>query len=935
MNLLLKAILPLSTAPAKANRDRSSHPRSHARLGRLSNDTAVAWIARILVVASVLCTVWWFGGVDPAPKVVAGVLLLGALALTVVRVIAFPPQPSNAPWLALSVIAAWLGWAYVQTWSLPAGILSFIAPGVAATTARFRDSSELLSSAASISLVPELTFRTLAWQVMVGVAFLLSALLFDSKRSRLALLIVVASNAVILACWGIIQRSTGTTNLLPGITNPISGSNPFGSFIYKNSGGAAMVLGIAAIACLMTQRIGLLLSRMQTRKSSGHRIRSSGISDEHYDDHASLIELFFSRKKIDLALSTLTDPLVILIGFGLALAFAGIASALSRGACIGVAAGGAIFVAGFLAKTRAIGSAIALVSITLVSAMLLVVLFENNQKVMVRVEMLDGEVIRNDDRWNHWPAAIQSLQTYFPTGAGLGTYGFASLPFQENSYDGWYKQAHNQYLETAVESGLPGIVLALSILVLFATWIVRLLLSQSSPERFAWGALVCIAAVGTAVQAVGDFVITTPANALTFAVLMGAAASLAPRRFGGPQPNSQLSQPNTQLSQPSTQPAKPNAISHPLTWCIFALPIALLSQRILAREMVVDRLLAKTELPDDSGAPTADSCRENLNVFAQLSHPMSEDSRIQRRMGAWNELLYRAITLQSIIAETGRPATVELWNATQLSTIFGMLMAIPDGQSRNEARETYMGSDAARAALQSANRHYIQSIAANPLLTQVQLIKVAMAPLLGEAYLKRLESARRLSGVSSELLFSVGVLANFAGDVQIMNEAWSRSLQIDSRRLPVITELALTRESEEHVIRDLYPDRSTVLISASRRSDLPLSTEARAAALERASSALDSDENTEQLTQVERIQLRASIAEMESKWSRAAELYAELVRLIPREAGIRFRYARLLLQLGDTKNAWTQVNTGATLSPADPQSIGLFQQIDQVRKTKR
>lgn len=932
MNLLLKAIDPLSPAPDIASQIPTTAVRNPTRRSSASSDSAVAWIARGLLITSVVSTIWYFGGVDPAPKVAAGFLLLAALVLTIVRCLAFPSPGTKAPVLALTLVSSWIGWAFIQTLTLNANLLAIVSPGVSQTTARFRDSAISLSNAASISLVPEMTTYTLAWQAMVGLAFLLSAVLFDSKRSRLYLLIVVAANAVLLACWGIIQRSTGTSDLLPGVANPISGSNPFGSFIYKNSGGAAMLLGIAAIAGLMTLRIGLLLDRMQSRRSRSSRskiaIKTSN-SDEHYDLEGGWFQGLVSRKKLDLALSVLTDPLVILIGFGLALAFAGIASALSRGAWIGLAAGAAIFTAGFLAKTRAFGSAIVLVAITLVSAMLLVVLFENNQKVMVRVEMLDGEVLRRDDRWNHWPAAVQSLVTYFPTGAGLGTYGFASLPFQENTTDGWYKQAHNQYLETAVESGLPGILLAIGVLLLFAIWIGRLLLSKDSTEQLAWGALVCIAAVGTAVQAVGDFVITTPANTLTFAVLMGAAAGL----IYGPSASRRSTKQSPLITPVANRISWKTYAAKPIVWCLVAIPIGILSQRALAQELVVDNLLAQTELPAESEAPTAESCRENLTTLEQLSPTRNRDFRIQRRMGGWNEMLYRAITMQSILAETKKPATLQLWNATHLQTIFATMMAIPEPQ-REAARTTYMGSEPAKAALQSASICYRRSLSANPLLPQSQLKLAEMSPLMGNDYSKHLASARRLSAVSSQLLFSVGLLANYAGEIAIMNEAWSRSLEIDPRRMPVITELALKRETDAQVVIELYPERSSLLISASRRSDLPLSATARATALDRAASALESDENKEQLLPAERLQLKATIAEMASNWSEAAGIYAELIRLVPRDAGIRFRYSNTLLQLGDTKNAWTQANTGATLSPGDPQAECLFQEIDRLKKRK-
>jgi len=959
MNFLLKDTV--QTPIESTVRDASDAFGQSSRRQKSSSDSVVAWVARGLVLASLLCTVWWFGGVDPAPKALTGVSILVALVLTLVRSLTHSVSDVKALWPMLSLVSGWLLWAWVQTLPLASGVLSAISPGVSQTIARFRDASDSLREMSPISVAPELTSSTLAWQSMVGLAFLLSALLFDSRKSRLTLLIVLSANSVLLASWGIIQRSTGTSDLLPGVSNPIAGSMPFGSFIYKNSGGAAMLLGIAAIVGLLTLRTGQLLDRMQSRKrrsrsskssansgneSSSSSLRGSPGSDELYDLDGGWLQRILSRKKLDNLLSILTDPMVISIGFAMALALAGIASALSRGAWIGLATGGLIFVAGFLVKTRAVGSAIALVAVTLVAGMLMVVLFENNQKVMVRVEMLDGEVFRKDDRWNHWPAAMQSLAIYFPTGAGLGTYGYASLPFQENFYDGWYKQAHNQYLETAVESGVPGVVLMLGVLSLLAVWIVRLLASRESPERFAWGAIICVAAVGTAVQAIGDFVITTPANTLTFAILIGAASNLVYGQTTSRKSTHVLAEhrklPGVSVKQIDAREATPNAsrasaikayAAHPIAWCLIAIPVGVLSERVLVSQWEVHNLLVATEMPAETDSPTAESCRENIAKLQNSFVASTSNSRIQLQLGGWNELLYRAINLQSIISETKKPASLELWNATDLSTIFATLLALPELQ-RDLARAIYNGNESAKTALESATDHYQNALAGNPLLMPLQLKLVELAPLLGESYLAHMKSARKLSGVSSQQLFSVGLLANYANEVGIMNEAWSRSLEIDPRRLPTITELALKREGEKQVIQELYPDRASLLMSVSYRSDLPLSGAARAIALERATASLESDDNAEQLTESERMQLRATIAEMESKWYDAANIYSELIRKAPRAANIRFRYANALLQLGDTKNAWTQTNTGDTLSPADPQSVRLFQEIDRIKKRK-
>ncbi|MCA9134855.1 MAG: hypothetical protein KDA45_16920, partial [Planctomycetales bacterium] len=130
------------------------------------------------------------------------------------------------------------------------------------------------------------THITLAWHLVLGTAFVAAGLLLDTRRARYALLAVLAVNVVALCCWGIVQRSLGTTNLLPGVANYVPGSNPFGSFIYKNSGGAAVVLGISALAGILTHRIVRLLA---LRPSAGGRAGGrSGYSQQTYRPRGGL-----------------------------------------------------------------------------------------------------------------------------------------------------------------------------------------------------------------------------------------------------------------------------------------------------------------------------------------------------------------------------------------------------------------------------------------------------------------------------------------------------------------------------------------------------------------------------------------------------------------------------------------------------------------------
>ena len=66
----------------------------------------------------------------------------------------------------------------------------------------------------------------------------------------------------------------------------------------------------------------------------------------------------------------------------------------------------------------------------------------------------------------HWADALVAAKYYFPSGAGLGTYRYAHLPFQENSKPYWFVNADGMPVEWLVEGG--GWLMPLVMLLLFS-----------------------------------------------------------------------------------------------------------------------------------------------------------------------------------------------------------------------------------------------------------------------------------------------------------------------------------------------------------------------------------------------------------------------------------------------------------------------------------
>ncbi len=140
--------------------------------------------------------------------------------------------------------------------------------------------------------------------------------------------------------------------------------------------------------------------------------------------------------------------------------------------------------------------------------------------VQARIAELSPDAIAGDQRWDQWKDGLKAAIANFPGGSGLGTYGYAVLPFQSNTRAGWFREAHNQYLEIAVESGCVGILLLVGLIGLFLSRCVKTM-KRSTYDRSKHYAIFGITLlVLAAVQSVADFVIAIPSNMFLYAILV-------------------------------------------------------------------------------------------------------------------------------------------------------------------------------------------------------------------------------------------------------------------------------------------------------------------------------------------------------------------------------------------------------------------------------
>ncbi|HXO43279.1 MAG TPA: O-antigen ligase family protein [Thermoanaerobaculia bacterium] len=423
-----------------------------------------------------------FGGVTTWGEATLQVLAFCALALTIAASQRLSDlRPVALPAAALAAIAL-LGLLQALPW--PEAVVSLLSPG----HARLHDQAAALIGAAAagparFSVSPAAT-RAAALTWAATAACLLAGAAAGRRRYRRRWLGgAIVTAALVQVFFGARNANAGERTLW-GVEVPIAASRLHGTFFNPNH--LAVYL---EIALALTFAWGWWAMR---------RARA---------------QLALDRRVLALA-----PPALIWLTL-----FAGLTFTASRGGMVAALAG--IVAQGALLATvqrrwapAMLGAAAAIAGIAAGLAMGL----QAGPARMLATLPFDVSVAA---RRQAWSATVALWKSFPVTGTGLGTFRDAFTLEQPASLDGTWWHAHSDPIELLATTGLAGpLLLAAGLVVLVLRLIAVLRGGRRSEDRAAGlAALGALAAVG--VHEWYDFGLTIPANALTLAVLAGAAAS--------------------------------------------------------------------------------------------------------------------------------------------------------------------------------------------------------------------------------------------------------------------------------------------------------------------------------------------------------------------------------------------------------------------------
>lgn len=842
-------------------------------------ESIAAWIGRATVLVALVYAMWRYGAVENLALRDLSILLVVASVLAMVKQLA-GRRAAPIPVTLFLIAIAWIGYAFAQSVPIPSWMpdtTGWSQPTFAGenlqvlsdTIPNYSSQERALPPRPTASIIPSHTQQAIVPFLLATVMLVTSAVLFDSKRSRAAYLWVLMINAAAICIWGIVQRAGGDEYILPGVVYDVDGA-PFSSFIYKNAGAAAILPALGMIAALVIYR-----ADCSPDDNIGHQ-------------EFERVDLFSTR-----FLTLMTLAIFVMVGLG---------TSLSRGAWAAgaVAAIGVLLIRGRadVRRTHVVACVVgclAIAGVISVSGVL--------GDVWERADDVSISRLANDQRWSHtsegWRAAVANL----PFGSGLGTYGYATLPHQQETHTTWFRNAHNQYLETLTEMGLVGITLAVLGILVAAITSIRMIRNNPKPQGQTWGMIGLFTLLCCVIQSIYDFVIVIPSNMLLYASVIAIGIAVHKQSIA------------------STKPRRFNIAGFASAFVVIGMSIAggVWAHALTQRQIESDLILAQTRYAETDDAPSRSEVTDAIARLDQaIQHdPMNAD--LFKTRGNWRLCEYR-LEIIKLAAQQG--VTID-WQNSRLTSIFDIVISSTPPQ-RDRVRNDFLATPELQTLVGQWMADVDASLRRHPLSPRNHLAAAMMAPITDQPTAPWIDSASRLINNSDEMLFINGWVAVKNGQTDEAIDQWKRSLSISLLFVDQIYERSQGSIDPVQIAEHLIPPRRTDLFLR-LINQLPDATEAdRIELAEKVVGILEAKKGVDDGL---RFQTIARIYQAIERNDDATEAWKTAVSATGRNLDYRHRYSLALRSTGKLQLALDQASLASAIDPRDPRFPPLVEQL--------
>jgi O-antigen ligase len=451
---------------------------------------------RLVLLAVVVLAPLAFGAVHPTSILVLMVASIGAGLFSWARGHAARGRGELVPKLpGRRLILAFQALVLVQLLPLPLALLRVVSPG---SFAHYQDRSLVpLQGFYPISVSPGDTLRGLVY--LIGFSLLYGAAFREIRDSRWRqkLAVAVVATGVVMTIVALVQAASGATKIY-GLWQPVTWYAIYGPYANRNH-----FAGYMTMACALA--LGLALGGLKDlRRAFARRRRARWLA--------------FGDAEGSTAIRNAAGAMAVIVGL--------LASA-SRGGFLG-------FVVSIVVLLLAVAARRGAKSVIGITVALAVVV--SLGLAWVGIEgVLKGFEARGlkASRLDLWADAARLFPLFPVFGAGFNAFGPAYAPHQTFWTWYWIGQAHNEYLQVLLDTGLVGA--AVSVLLLAVVFRGALRAAVRGPLEA--GFLAALAAL--AAHNLVDYNWQIPANAATFAVVAGAAVRAGvneTRRAGAREP---------------------------------------------------------------------------------------------------------------------------------------------------------------------------------------------------------------------------------------------------------------------------------------------------------------------------------------------------------------------------------------------------------------
>lgn len=339
-----------------------------------------------------------------------------------------------------------------------------------------------------LSIYPHATWEAMRQALTYTAAFLIvvNTVQTRAQLARLLQALMVVGGA--MAVVGLIQKASGTAKIY-GWWQPQFGGSPFGPYVNRNhfAGYMAMVIPLG---------LGWLWGQLVQR--------DAGVAGWGW------------RARLKAVLGGRNGRLLLLV-FALVNMAAALLFSASRGGIVSVALALVFFtlvVCLLHRKERRLGIVVPMV----MACVLVYALWLGLDHVVERFFQPD------EGRPLIWSGTVNLIGDYPLLGTGLGTYVSSFRRHQPTLGAGLVEHAHNDYLELLAETGVIGFLIVMGGLGWFCWRTLNRWVARHDPEMrgIVLGGMAGVLAMG--LHSIVDFNLHIPANALTFAVILGVIA---------------------------------------------------------------------------------------------------------------------------------------------------------------------------------------------------------------------------------------------------------------------------------------------------------------------------------------------------------------------------------------------------------------------------